>query len=81
MSNNTMIEFYRDGRFTVLQDQQPNLGQFILCRKQHFTGGVNDTEAKFELLPQGKAKVQFQFIRRRKLELEGTKVLVYEKQE
>ena len=49
----------------------------VVVGNNTFLGGVEDTEARFELLPDGKAKVQFRFIRRRKLELEGTKILSY----
>jgi len=44
-----------------------------------FMGGVNDTEAKFELQSQGNAKLQFRFSRRKEINLEGTKILNYSK--
>lgn len=79
MSNNSMMEFYRDGDFLLYKMNSQIWGSLSYAGNNTFICGVNDTEARFKLLPQGKAKVQFQFIRRRKLELEGTKVLLYEK--
>lgn len=79
MNNNSMMEFYRDGDFLSYKTNSQIWGSLSYAGNNTFRGGVNDTEARFELLPQGKAHVQFQFIRRRKLELEGTKVLLYEK--
>jgi protocatechuate 3,4-dioxygenase beta subunit len=79
MNNNSMIEFYRDGDLLYFKINNQIWGGLSYAGNNTFTGGVNDTEARFELLPQGKANVQFRFIRRSKTELEGTKVLVYEK--
>lgn len=81
MNNNSMMEFYRDGDLLFYKTNNQILGGLSYAGNNTFTGGVNDTEARFELLPQGKANVQFRFIRRRIIELEGTKVLVYGKQE
>lgn len=77
MNNNSMMEFYRDGDLLFYKMNHQIWGSLSYAGDNTFKGGVNDTEAIFELLPQGKAKVQFSFIRRRKLELEGTKVLLY----
>ena len=74
------MEFYREGDLLFYKTNNQIWGGLSYAGNNTFTGGVNDTEAKFELLPLGKANVQFRFIRRRKTELEGTKVLVYEKQ-
>ncbi|RZK05109.1 MAG: hypothetical protein EOO46_16095 [Flavobacterium sp.] len=79
MSNDTMMEFYRDGDLLFYKTNNQIWGALSYGGNNTFIGGVNDTEAKFELLAQDNAKVQFRFIRRRRLELEGTKVLVYEK--
>lgn len=80
MNNNSMMEFYRDGDLLFYKINNQIWGGLSYTGNNVFTGGVNDTEARFELLPQGKARVQFQFIRRRKTELEGTKIFHYEKQ-
>jgi catechol 1,2-dioxygenase len=77
MNNNTMMEFYRDGDFLFYKTNGQIWGGLSYSGNNTFTGGVNDTEAKFELLPQDKANVQFRFIRRRKTELEGTRVFLY----
>ena len=77
MNNNSMMEFYRDGDLLFYKTNNQIWGGLSYAGNNTFVGGVNDTEAKFELLPQGKAKVQFKFIRRKKTELEGIKVLVY----
>jgi hypothetical protein len=42
-----------------------------------FVGGVNDTEAKFELQPKGKAKLHFRFERKREVKLQGEKLIDY----
>jgi protocatechuate 3,4-dioxygenase beta subunit len=79
MNNNTMMEFYRDSDFLFYKINHQIWGSLHYVGNNTFSGGVNDTEAKFELPPGGKVKLQFRFIRRRKLELEGTKILSYDK--
>lgn len=79
MNNNTMMEFYRDGDFLFYKTNHQIWGGLHYVGNNIFSGGVNDTEAKFELLPRGNVKLHFQFIRRRKLELEGVKILAYDK--
>lgn len=81
MNNNVMMEFYREGDLLFYKTNNQIWGGLSYAGNNTFIGGVNDTEAKFELLPQGRANVQFHFLRRRKIELEGTKILVYKKQE
>jgi len=81
MNNNSMMEFYRDSDLLFYKTNNQIWGGLSYAGNNTFVGGVNDTEAKFELLPQGKAKVQFKFIRRKKTELEGTKVLMYKNRE
>lgn len=80
MSNDSMMEFYRDGDLLFYKTNNQIWGALSYNGNNSFVGGVNDTEATFALLPGDNAKVRFRFIRRRKLELEGTKVLAYEKQ-
>jgi hypothetical protein len=69
MNNNTVMEFYRDGDFLFYRTNGQIWGGLSYIGNNTFTGVVNDTEARLELLPQGKATVTFQFIRRRKTEL------------
>ena len=80
MSDGSMMEFYRDGDFLFYKTDHQIWGGLTYTDNNKFVGGVNDTEAKFELLPRGGAKVQFRFSRRREIRLEGTKILRYEKQ-
>ncbi len=77
MSNNAMMEFYRDGDFLFYKMNHQIWGSLHYAGANTFAGGVNDTEAKFELLPGGNVKLQFRFARRRKLQLEGAKVFAY----
>ena len=79
MNNNAMMEFYREGDFLFYKTNGQIWGGLHYSGNNTFKGGVEDTEAKFELLPKGKTKVLFRFIRRRTLELEGTKVFLYKK--
>jgi hypothetical protein len=58
MNNNTMMEFYGDGDFPF-STQWPNLGWFD-SGNNTFTVGVNDSEARLELVPQGKASISLQ---------------------
>jgi hypothetical protein len=81
MNNSTMMEFYRNGDLLFYKTNNQIWGGLSYAGNNTFSGGVNDTEAKFELLPNGRANVQFRFIRRRKIEAEGTKLLLYEKHE
>ncbi|HEX8330886.1 MAG TPA: hypothetical protein VF629_25365 [Hymenobacter sp.] len=80
MSNDTVMEFYRNGDLLFYKTDHQIWGALSYAGNNTFVGGANDTEARFELQPQGQATVRFRFIRRRKLELEGTKFLLYEKQ-
>jgi hypothetical protein len=77
MSNNTMMEFYQDKDFLFYTINSQIWGSLSYSGNNTFTGGADDTKAIFELSPGGHAKVHFSFIRRRKLELEGTKVFNY----
>ena len=79
MDNNTMMAFYREGDFLFYKINHQIGGGLMYAGNNTFKGGVNDTEAKFELLEEGEVKLQFRFIRRKKLELEGTKVFAYDR--
>ena len=70
-----MMEFYRDGDLLFYKINNQIWGALYYSGNNTFTGG--NTEAKFELLLQGKAKVQYRFSRRKEIKLEGTKVLLY----
>ena len=78
MNNNSMMEFYRDGDFLFYKMNHQIWGSLHYSGNNTFSGGVNDTEAKFEVQPGGIVKLQFRFIRRRKFELEGVKVFAYD---
>lgn len=80
MNNNTLLAFYRDGDLLFYKMNNQIWGGLAYTGNNTFSGGVNDTEARFTLLPKGKANVQFRFTRRRKWELEGTKIVVYKTQ-
>jgi protocatechuate 3,4-dioxygenase beta subunit len=79
MSDMSMMEFYRDGDFLFYKTNNQIWGGLSYSGNNTFTGGVNSTEARFELLTQGEAKVQFRFSRRKETKLEGTKLLNYKK--
>ena len=77
MSDNSNMEFYRDGDLLFYKVNDQIWGGLSYAGNSTFKGGVNDTMATFELLPQGHAKVQFSFTRRREIKLKGIKVLHY----
>ena len=77
MSDKSIIEFYRDSDFLFWQWNGQVKDGLSYTGNNTFIGGVNDTEAKFELQPKGNAKVLFRFERRRKFNLEGTKLINY----
>lgn len=79
MSDKTMMEFYRDGDLLFYKINNQIWGGLSYIGNNSFEGGVNDTEANFELLPQGRAKVKFRFSRRREIKIEGIKALDYAK--
>ena len=78
MSDKSIMEFYRDRDFLFWKWNGQVRGGLSYSGNNTFIGGVNDTEAKFELQPNGNAKLLFRFERRRKLILEGTKLINYE---
>ena len=80
MNDKSMMEFYRDGDLLFYKVNDQIWGALSYAGNNSFIGGVNDTEARFELLPKGRAKVQFRFSRRREIKLEGTKMFHYRAQ-
>jgi catechol 1,2-dioxygenase len=80
MNDQSMMEFYREGNLLFYKINNQIWDGLSYAGNTRFTGGVNDTEATFELLPQGQARVQFRFIRRREIRLQGSKILQYPKQ-
>ena len=77
MSDQSKMKFYREGSSLFYKTNNQILGGLSYDGNNTFVGGVNDTEARFELLPQGNAKVWFRFSRRRETRLEGKKVFSY----
>jgi catechol 1,2-dioxygenase len=77
MSDKSLMEFYRQGDLLFYKTNNQIWGGLHYTGNNTFIGGVNDTSATFELLPNGGAKVQFQFIRRRETRIEGIKTLRY----
>jgi catechol 1,2-dioxygenase len=77
MSDHSIMDFYSDGDFLFWKWNGQVRGGLAYSGNNTFIGGVNDSEAKFELLPMGNAKLQFRFERRRKFNLEGTKLINY----
>jgi catechol 1,2-dioxygenase len=78
MSDKSIIEFYRDGDFLFWKWNGQVRGGLSYGGNNTFVGGVNDTEAKFDLQPKGAAKLSFRFSRRKEVNLEGTKLINYE---
>ena len=79
MNDKSMMEFYRDGDFLFWKWNHVVRGGLFYKGNNTFMGGVNDTEAKFEIQPQGNAKLQFRLARRKEINLEGVKILIYNK--
>lgn len=79
MADQSIMEFYRDGDFLFWKWNGQVRGGLSYNGNNTFVGGVNDTEAKFELQPKGNAKLQFRFERRRKINLEGQKLINYKR--
>ncbi|HEX2629991.1 MAG TPA: hypothetical protein VHM26_13290 [Chitinophagaceae bacterium] len=77
MSDRSQMEFYRNGDLLFYKTNNQIWGALSYAGNNTFIGGTNDTEAKFELSESNKANVQFRFIRRRKTEIEGTKIISY----
>ncbi|MCE7065288.1 hypothetical protein [Dyadobacter sp. CY326] len=79
VSDSSMIEFYREGDLLLYKRNNHISGGLSYQDANTFTGGVNDTEAIFELQQQGKASVQFRFSRRTETRLTGTKIVKYDR--
>lgn len=77
MNDNSMMEFYREGDFLFWKWNHVLRGGLFYKGENTFIGGVNDTEARFELQPNGNAKLIFRFSRRKQVSLEGKKILQY----
>lgn len=77
MSDNSMMEFYREGDLLFYKRNNQIMGGLSYRDANSFSGGVNDTEATFALEPLGRASVRFRFSRRRETKLTGTKLLYY----
>ncbi len=77
MTDKSIMEFYRDGDFLFWKWNGQVRGGLYYSGNNTFIGGVNDTEARFELLPKGNAKLVFRFARRKEVNLEGTKLIDY----
>jgi hypothetical protein len=79
MTDKSTMEFYRDGDFLFWKWNGEVRGGLSYSGSNTFIGGVNDTEAKFELLPKGNAKLLFRFSRRKEINLEGIKLIDYKR--
>jgi catechol 1,2-dioxygenase len=77
MNDGSMMEFYRSSDMLFYKTNGQIWGGLSYIGNNSFGGKENDTEARFELLPGGEAKVWFRFSRRRETKLEGVKQLSY----
>jgi catechol 1,2-dioxygenase len=77
MSDNSMVEFYRNGDFLFWKKNNQIRGGLSYNGDNKFVAGANDIEAKFELQQQGNAKVLFRFSRRKEIMIEGVKMINY----
>lgn len=75
MSDGSMMEFYREGDLLFYKINGQIWG--ALSYQDNNTFGGANTEASFELMKTGGAKLKYQFLRRREIRLEGNKVLAY----
>lgn len=78
MNDGSLMEFYRSGDMLFYKTNGQIWGGLSYVGNNSFGGKENDTEARFELLSQGNAKVWFRFSRRRETKLEGIKQLTYQ---
>ncbi len=79
MTDKSIMEFYRYGDLLFWKWNGEVRGGLSYSGNNTFIGGVNDTEAKFELLPKGNAKLLFRFSRRKEINLEGIKLIDYKR--
>ena len=77
MSDGSLMEFYRDGDLLFYKTNSQVWGGLAYSGNNTFGVKENDTEARFELLENGAAKVWFRFSRRKETKLEGMKILRY----
>ena len=77
MNDKSTMEFYREGDLLFWKWNHILRGGLSYNGGNTFIGGVNDTEAKFELQQKGNAKLFFRFSRRKQVLLEGNKILQY----
>ncbi|MBC7934191.1 MAG: hypothetical protein H7Y86_02360 [Rhizobacter sp.] len=80
MDNGTMMEFYRDGDLLFYKTNNQIWGGLSYSGNNTFGAKESDTEARFELQIKAGAKVWFRFSRRKETTLQGTKILMYEKE-
>lgn len=78
MNDGSNMEFYRDGDLLFYKTNGQIWGGLSYVGNNSFGGKENDTEARFELLPQGGAKVWFRFSRRKETIIEGVKRMSYQ---
>jgi protocatechuate 3,4-dioxygenase beta subunit len=78
MNDGSMMEFYRNGDMLFYKTNGQIWGGLSYVGNNSFGGTENDTEARFQLLSRGEAKVWFRFSRRRETKLEGIKQLSYQ---
>ena len=77
MNDASVMEFYRDNDFLFWKWNGQVRGALSYIGNNTFSGGVNDIEARFELLEKGNTKLKFRFSRRREINLEGIKIISY----
>ena len=77
MNDGSMMEFYRSGDMLFYKTNGQIWGGLSYVGNNSFGGKENNTEARFELLSGGEAKVWFRFSRRRETKIEGIKQLSY----
>lgn len=77
MNDGSIMEFYRDGDLLSYKTNGQIWGGLSYAGNNSFGGKENDTEARFELLSGGEAKVWFRFSRRKETIIEGAKLMSY----
>jgi len=81
MNDGSMMEFYRNGDMLFYKTNGQIWGGLSYVGNNSFGGKENNTEARFELLSRGEAKVWFRFSRRKETKLEGVKLMSYQEKE
>lgn len=77
MNDESLMEFYRNGDLLFYKTNSQIWGALAYIGSNTFGGKDEHTEARFELLPYGEAKVWFRFSRRTERNLQGSKILNY----